>query len=150
MPTTTHVQKLRKEGRLDLSIQAIQTRQVKSRRQAARLYNIPETTLRNRAGGARPQAIANAQKRKLYPVEEQALVQWILDLDRRGFPPQIIDVRQMADHLLAARGQIPPPYPTGKCWVSRFIKTQPELQIKWNRKFHSQRALYKDPIEISA
>jgi len=56
----------------------------------------------------------------------------------------------MADILLAARGQIPPPLPIGKCWVSRFINNQPELQTKWNRKFHSQRAKCEDPAIISA
>jgi hypothetical protein len=45
----------------------------------------------------------------------------------------------MADVLLAARGQTSPPLPVGKCWVSRWIKNQPELQTKWNRIIHSQR-----------
>ena len=137
MPPTQSTQRLQKEARLDLSKQAIQKKQVLSSRLAARLYNIPRSTLQDRVNGALPQATANAQKRKLSTTEEQSLVQWVLDLDRRGFPPQIIDVRQMADHLLAARGQNPPPALVGKCWASRFIQAQPELQIKWNRKFHS-------------
>ena len=56
----------------------------------------------------------------------------------------------MADALLAARGQNPPPPPVGKNWVSRFINAQPELQTKWNRKFHSQRAKCEDPVKINA
>ena len=56
----------------------------------------------------------------------------------------------MADALLAARGQNPPPQPVGKNWVSRFIDAQPKLQMKWNRKFHSQRAKCEDPVTISA
>ena len=56
----------------------------------------------------------------------------------------------MADILLATRGQNPPPQPVGKNWVSRFVNTQPELQMKWNRKFHSQRAKCEDPVIISA
>jgi hypothetical protein len=150
MPPTHDTQQSQKDGRLALSIHAIQNKQTKSLRQAARLYSIPETTLRERIRGTLPQATANAQKRKLHPTEAQALVRWILDLDQRGFPPYIIDVRRMADHLLAARGQDPPPQPVGKCWVSRFIKTQPELQTKWDRKLHSQRALCQDPVKISA
>ncbi|USP76460.1 hypothetical protein yc1106_03734 [Curvularia clavata] len=43
----------------------------------------------------------------------------------------------MADTLLAARGQDPPPPPTGKCWVSRFIQSQPELQTKWTRRLYT-------------
>ncbi|RAQ99007.1 hypothetical protein DDE83_009211 [Stemphylium lycopersici] len=74
----------------------------------------------------------------------------VLKLDRRGFPPHVIDVRRMADALLAARGQEPPPPPVGKCWVSRFVNSQSKLQTKWNRKFHSQRARCEDPVAISA
>lgn len=114
------------------------------------MYDTPRSTLRGRLAGALPQAAANAQKRKLHPVEEQSLVQWILDLDRRGFPPHVIDIRRMADVLLAGRGQNPPPQPVGKNWVSRFINNQPELQTKWNRKFHSHRARCEDPTKIGA
>jgi hypothetical protein len=56
----------------------------------------------------------------------------------------------MANILLAARGQDPPPQPIGKCWVLRFINNQPELQTKWNRKFHSQRAQCEDSVKIGA
>lgn len=56
----------------------------------------------------------------------------------------------MADTLLAARGQNPPPQPVGQNWARRFINTQPELQMKWNRKFHSQRAKCEDPVTINA
>jgi hypothetical protein len=34
--------------------------------------------------------------------------------------------------------------------VSRFDNTQPELQAKWKRKFHSRRARWEDPIKINA
>ena len=56
----------------------------------------------------------------------------------------------MADVLFAAHGSDPPPPPIGKNWVLRFVKTQVELQIKWNRKFHSQHALCEDPVKIGA
>ena len=56
----------------------------------------------------------------------------------------------MADALLAARGQDPPPLPVGKNWVSRFVNGQSELQTRWNRKFHSQRGKCEDPITITA
>jgi hypothetical protein len=37
-----------------------------------------------------------------------------------------------------------------KNWVSRFVSNQLELQTKWNRKFHSQRARCEDPVKINA
>jgi len=127
MPPTQHAQQAQKEGRLALSKHAIQNKQILSYRYASKLYQVDRSTLRRRVLGTLPQATTNAQKRKLHPTEERALVDWILDLDRRGFPPQIIDVRRMANHLLAARGHEPPPQPVGKNWISRFIKAQLEL-----------------------
>jgi hypothetical protein len=56
----------------------------------------------------------------------------------------------MADVLLAARGQDPPPQPVGKKWVSRFIQSQSELQTKWTRRLNSQRASHEDPTIIAA
>jgi hypothetical protein len=38
----------------------------------------------------------------------------------------------------------------GKNWVTRFVTGSKELQTKWNRKFHSQRAKCEDPVKISA
>ena len=127
-----------------------QNKPCQSIRALARAYDVPESTLRTRLRGVHPRSEIVSVNRKLSTTEEQSLVQWILDLNRRGFPPYIIDVRRMADALLAARGQDPPPPPVGKNWVSRFVNSQSELQTKWNRKVYSQRALCEDPVAISA
>lgn len=149
-PPPQQLQIGQKEGRLALAASVLQTHKNLSVHRVSALYNTPRSTLRGRLAGALPQAAANARKRKLLPVEEQSLVRWILDLDSRGFPPHIIDVRRMADTLLAARGQQPPPPRVGKCWVTRFINSQPELETKWDRKLHSQRALCQDPVKFRA
>ena len=141
---------LAKEGRIDLAIASYQSNPTRSLRRLALSFDVPRSTLQTRLHGVKPKREIVSVNRKLSPSEEQSLVQWILELDQRGFPPKIIHVRRMADHLLAARGQDPPPPPVGQKWASRFIKTQPELQTKWDRKLHSQRALCEDPIKISA
>jgi hypothetical protein len=119
-------------------------------RALARAYDVPESTLRTRLRDTKPRSETASVNRKLSASEEQSLVQWILDLDRRGFLPQVIDVRRMTDALLASRGQNPPPPPVGKNWVSHFVNSRSELQTKWNRKFHSQRARCQDPVAIVA
>jgi hypothetical protein len=141
---------LSKEGRMSLAVASFQNNPYQTKRTLAAAFDVPESTLRTRLRGILPRHETTPVNVKMSPLEEQSLVQWILDLDQRGFPPQIIDVRRMADVLLAARGQDPPPPRVGKNWVSRFVQRQSELQTKWNRKFHSQRALCEDPVRISA
>ena len=138
------------EGRISLAIASYYNNKKQSLRALAKAYDVPESTLRTRLHGVKPRSEIVSARRRLSPIEEHSLVQWILDLDRRGFPPHIIDVRRMADALLAARGQDPPPAPVGKCWVSRFIQNQPELQTKWSKRLNSQRANSEDPIAIAA
>ena len=139
-----------REGRISLAIASYYNNSKQSICALAKAYNVPKSTLQTRIRGTQPRSETASVNRKLSPIEEQSLVQWILDLNRRGFPPHIINVRRMADALLAARGQDPPPQPVGKNWVSRFIQSQLELQTKWTRRFHSQRALSEDPVAITA
>jgi hypothetical protein len=44
---------------------------------------------------------------KLYKTEEDVIVQHILDLDLRGFPPRLAAIKDMADSLLAERHEDP-------------------------------------------
>ena len=60
---------------------------------------------------------------KLTVTEESAIVQHVLDLDARGFPPTKDVVRDMANKLLAERHRDP----VGKNWPDNFIKRTPEL-----------------------
>ena len=103
-----------KEGRLSLAIASFQRNPFQSKRALAAAFDVSESTLRSSLQCVLPKHATTSVNLKLRPVEEQSLVEWILDLDRRGFPPHIIDVRRMADALLAARGQNPPPHPVGK------------------------------------
>jgi len=115
------------EGRISLAIASYRNNPKQSVRALAAAYDVPKSTLQRRLHGTQARSEIVSVNRKLSPIEEQSLVQWILELDRRGFPPYIIDVRRMADALLSARGQDPPPPPVGKKWVSRFIQSQSEL-----------------------
>ena len=150
MPRQQRSTQTSREGRISLAIASYRNNPKQSLRALAIAFDVPRSTLQTRVGGTQPRSEVRPANCKLSPIEEHSLVQWILDLDRRGFPPHIIDVRRMADALLAARGQDPPPQPVGKKWVSRFIQGQPELQTKWTRRLNSQRASSEDPIAITA
>ena len=73
--------------------------------------------------------------------EEEVIIQHILDLVERGFPPRLTDVAIMANSLRAGRnlGHV------GLNWPSTFVKRQPELIVKFNRKYDYKRALCEDP-----
>jgi hypothetical protein len=73
------------------------------------------------------------------------IVQYILDLDTKGFPPRLCGVEDMANRLLAERntGRV------GTRWASNFIKRQPQLTTRFNRKYDYQRAKCEDPTIIS-
>jgi hypothetical protein len=138
---------LSREGRLSLAAKSFHRDPTQAVRTLATSFDVPESTLQTRIRGVRPKHEIKSQQRKLQPSEEEALVDWVLELGRRGFPAPIIDLRRMADALLAA---IPPPLPVGINWPSRFIKAQAKLQTKRNRKLHSQRAKCEGPVKINA
>ena len=62
----------------------------------------------------------------------------------RGFPPQIGDVEEMANRLLADRDVSP----VGKRWARNFVKQHEELDAHFFRKYDYYRAKCKDPIII--
>jgi hypothetical protein len=72
------------------------------------------------------------------------IVQHILDLEARGFPPRLAAVKDMADLLLAERDQDL----VGQNWAPNFVKRRPKLKVKFNRKYDYKRALCEDPEVI--
>jgi len=96
-----------KESRIILAIQALKGSQKLSIRSAARIYNVSETTLRERRAGRPARRDIAANSRKLTDLEESVIVQHILELDSKGFPPQLCGVEDMANRLLADRDALP-------------------------------------------
>jgi hypothetical protein len=100
-----HTQKSpQKEGRFNLAIHSIKKNQISSGRQAAKVFKISQTTLRRRLQGIGPREGSQLKNRLLWPIEEEELVKWILAIERRGFPPYIIDVKRLAELLIQRRG----------------------------------------------
>ena len=96
--------------------------------------------------GRRSRANCPINSALLRKSEEEAIVQYILDLDERGFPPRIAGVEDMANLLLEARngGCV------GKTWAKRFIARRQELKTCLNRVDDFQRAACEDPELIDA
>jgi hypothetical protein len=136
---------LNKEARINLALQAIQSQPHLSVRKAARTYDIPRSTLATRMAGRQSHAETTLRMRRLSEIEEDIIVQYVLDLDSKGFPPSLSAVEDMANHLVRLKGE----RHVGKHWVERFIKRRTELKTRFNRVYDFERALNEDPALIS-
>jgi hypothetical protein len=65
---------------------------------------VKRPTLTERARGIPFRLETPPNSRILTTTEEHLIVEHILDLDLRGFPPTLLEVADMADHILGARG----------------------------------------------
>ena len=107
MPQPTQDLSSNQEGRILLAITALKEGNIKSIRAAAMSYDVPFESLRARLNGVTSWRDSTPNSRKLTSYEESALVQYILDLDSRGFPPRPQAVQEMADLLLSEQGTSP-------------------------------------------
>lgn len=138
------------EGRILLAISAIKNRENPlTIRKAARLYDVPFTTLQNRLRGTIAQIERRPSGHKLTITEEETLLQWILSRDRRGMPPRPAAVQDMANILLSERSPAGTQLHVGKNWVSTFINRHEELKTRYSRRYNYQRAKCEDQKVIS-
>jgi hypothetical protein len=134
------------EARIILAMEAVRSSSKMSIRRAATLYNVPRSTLTHRLAGRTSRNETKANCHKLTEVEEEVIIQYILDLDTRGFAPRLAGVEDMANYILESRGG----KRVGKLWAYRFVQRQPDLKTRFNRVYDFQRALCEDPELIRA
>ena len=132
---------IEQEGRIILAIQAFQNKEVPTIREAARRFQVPNTTLQRRIDGHPFRTETRADSHKLTPEEEKALLQWILSMDTRGSAPRPSMVREMANILLGERSN----QTVGRNWATSYIKRYPELKSRSSRRYDYKRALCEDP-----
>ncbi|ESZ89864.1 hypothetical protein SBOR_9747 [Sclerotinia borealis F-4128] len=130
-----------KEARIILAIKAIESNPKLTIRKTAQLYSVPRSTLDDRIRGKPNMAESRPKSYNLTELEEEVLIQYILDLDERGFVPKLSGVEDMANYILESRGA----KKVGKLWAHRFVKRCSELKTRFNRVYDFQRALCEDP-----
>ena len=133
-----------KEARVVLALEALENNKKLSLRAAAKLYNVPVSTLSYRHAGRPARRDTTPNSRRLTDSEEKAIVQYVLELLTRSFPPRLRSVEDMANQLLRVRDAPP----IGKLWAHNFLKRQPELNIRWARRYDYQRAKFEGPKVI--
>ncbi|OBS16264.1 hypothetical protein FPOA_27625 [Fusarium poae] len=118
---------LNEEARILLALQALQNNPKLKLRRAAEIYEVGPMKLWRRRKG-------------ILSIHDT----YILDLDSRGFPPRHRGVEEMANRLLADRDASP----VGKRWAINFVKRQPDLKTRFQRRYDYQRARCEDPTII--
>jgi DNA-binding Lrp family transcriptional regulator len=132
------------EARTLLALQALQNNPRLSIRRVAKTYRVSDHRLRRRQQGIQSRRDTIPNSRRLSDLEEEIIVQFILDLDSRGFPPRLRIVEEMANRLLADRDALP----VGKRWAHNFVRRQEKLKTRFFRKYDYQRAKCEDPAVI--
>src|SRR5271168_2451461 len=134
------------ESQLNLALQAIRRDPTLSLRRAAKLYSVHHTKLSRRQRGIPSRRDISANSRKLTDLEEIVLVERIIDLASKGFPPRLCVVEDMANRLIMTRqGER-----VGPRWAANFVQRQPGLRTRFQRKYDYQRAKCEDPEVIRA
>jgi hypothetical protein len=127
-----------------MAIEALKNNPKLAVRAAADIYNVPESTLRHRRAGRLHRRDRPANTRKLTDLEENVILNRIINLVERGFPPRLEDIRDMADRLLRVRDAT---Y-VGPRWPENFVRRQPALSTRFRRRIDYQRALTEDPDPV--
>jgi len=127
-----------------LAISALKNNEISNIREAARVYNVPRSTLQDRLRGKTYRDETRANNHIMTQSEEESLVQWILSLDRRGAAPRPAHIQEMADILLSKRGHTTTTT-VGDKWVYNFIKRHDMLKSQFSRRYNHQRAKCEDP-----
>jgi hypothetical protein len=75
-----------KESRVQMAVKAWEEKKTRSILEAARVFEVPESTLRRRLAGIKSRSETRANSHRLTEIEESSLVKQLLDADKRGFP----------------------------------------------------------------
>jgi len=137
------VQKNDESGIL-LALQAMENDPKLSARSAAKIYTVSHEKLSRRRRGMPARRDIPANLRKLTDSEEGAILERILALSAKGFPPRLAVVGDMANRLLALRDAPP----VASRWANSFVSRQPDLRTCFTRKYDYQRAQCEDPEVI--
>ncbi|KFZ25103.1 hypothetical protein V502_00412, partial [Pseudogymnoascus sp. VKM F-4520 (FW-2644)] len=132
------------EKNVILALQAMQNNPSLSARAAGKIYSVNHEKLCRQKLGIPSRRNIAANSQKLTDLEESVIVQHILNLAIKGFPPQMSVVEDMANRLLATHNA---PL-VGLRWASNFVKQRIEIQTHFQRKYDYQRAKCEDPEVI--
>jgi hypothetical protein len=111
---------------------------------AAELYNVERTRLRRWRAGVATRRDCEANSKIVTKLEEEVIIEFIIELDAKGFSPTLTAVRDMADTLLTERGATA----VGRNWPSNFVARTPSIKTRLNRPYDYRWVKCEDPKVI--
>lgn len=122
------------EERITSALDAYRSGRYKSKREVARLWNVPEATFRARLKGIQPRHASHVGQQLLDHTQESLLVQWILNVEAAGYSISHVQVKEMIKIIMHC-SQCPDPIPSvGHQWVQRFKKRNPSVAALLDRR----------------
>jgi hypothetical protein len=91
------------ENQLNLAIQAIKHDPKLKVYTASKIYGVDHRKLSRRLRGMPSRRVIQAKSRKMTDLEEIVLVEHILNLASKGFPPRLCVVEEIANRIIATR-----------------------------------------------
>jgi len=130
MPARKSQKRAETDKRLKKALDELARGQFQSVREAARVNNVPHSTLLLRMKGGKSTAESREPQQILTIPEESALAECITRLAIAGHPLKHAFIRELAEELRSSRIQnsAPAPAAIGDSWVQRFIHRHPELE----------------------
>lgn len=113
-----------KEARILITIEILRINPKLSIQKAAKIYDVPESTLYTRMNGTVFRAEFWPPNQLLGELKKKVLLEYIIDLDNQEFSPKLESVEDMANHILVSREK----QCVGKLWAHRFVQRNPELK----------------------
>lgn len=132
---------LTEDTRMDLALAAYQKSQARtdiserqklSLRGAAKLFNVPRSTLTDRFNGKQTRREAHEHQQNLTSAQEDLLVEWAQSMGRRGIPLTPTSLAEYASHICG--------FDVGASWPQRFLDRHPELKLRWTQSLEQCRA----------
>jgi helix-turn-helix, Psq domain len=92
------------EAKIILAIEAIRTSKKLSHWKIAKLYQISYSIFCNRINNRTTLPKRRPANIKLIILEEEMIIRNILDIDSRGFVPQLASIEDIANYILKSQG----------------------------------------------
>lgn len=124
------------ETRIQLALDAYRSQKVPSLNQAAKLFNVPPSTLKHRNHGRRSAKESQQAQQRLSVAEEQSIKLCILQMAAWGWPISIPYLEGLVLDLLKKRGDTEP---LGNNWYKSFLARHPDIKLKLARTHDQSR-----------